>query len=102
MTEIKQKVKKGFGVGEWCDSSVNCFFGCSNFCSYCYALRMALRFGRIKNPEEWNCMSAEKRCERVNDSNEGVGSGNQDKLCHTLSWEGAGQCSWWAAHEAER
>ena len=56
MTEIKQKVKKGFGVGEWADSSVNCYFGCSNDCNYCYAKRMAIRFGRINNPEEWKIM----------------------------------------------
>jgi len=55
MTEV-EKNKKGFGVGEWADSSVNCYYGCSNNCAYCYAKRMAIRFGRIENPEEWKNM----------------------------------------------
>ena len=32
------------GTKEWADSNVNCYFGCSNNCKYCYAKKMAIRF----------------------------------------------------------
>lgn len=41
------------GTKEWADSNVNFQLGCKNNCRYCYAKGMALRFGRIKNEEEW-------------------------------------------------
>ena len=44
------------GVAEWADSSVNCYYGCSNDCTYCYAKRMALRFDRIQSEDEWKYM----------------------------------------------
>jgi len=57
MTEVKKKSGKiTTGTKEWSDSSVNCYFGCSNDCNYCYAKRMAIRFDRINNPEEWKIM----------------------------------------------
>ena len=31
---------------EWCDYTINCFWGCENGCSYCQARSMAKRFGR--------------------------------------------------------
>ena len=31
---------------EWCDYTVNCFWGCDGGCSYCAARRIAKRFGR--------------------------------------------------------
>jgi len=34
------------GTREWADQNVNCFYGCSNDCRYCYAKMMAKRFGR--------------------------------------------------------
>ena len=34
------------GTKEWADSNVNCISGCSNNCKYCYAKKMAIRFGR--------------------------------------------------------
>ncbi|MHA1439268.1 MAG: spore photoproduct lyase family protein [Promethearchaeota archaeon] len=40
------------GTKEWSDYSVNCINGCSNNCRYCYARKMAIRFGR-KNNDNW-------------------------------------------------
>jgi len=34
------------GTKEWADSNVNVLLGCRNDCRYCYAKRMAVRFGR--------------------------------------------------------
>lgn len=31
---------------DWCDYTINCFWGCDNGCSYCQARSMAKRFGR--------------------------------------------------------
>lgn len=31
---------------EWCDHTINCFWGCRNGCSYCAARSIAQRFGR--------------------------------------------------------
>lgn len=44
------------GTLEWAESNVNCYYGCSNNCMYCYAKRMALRFGRINSETEWEKM----------------------------------------------
>lgn len=33
-------------AGEYCDSAVNLYNGCSHGCTYCYAAKMAARFGR--------------------------------------------------------
>jgi DNA repair photolyase len=41
------------GTREWSEHSVNWQLGCSNGCLYCYARQQALRFKRIKTPEEW-------------------------------------------------
>lgn len=61
MTEVKKVEKvKGFGTKEWSDSSVNCFYGCSNNCSYCYAKRMAIRFNR-ETEESWKTMYPNKK-----------------------------------------
>ncbi len=43
------------GTKEWADTSVNCTFGCENDCIYCYAKKMAIRFGR-KTEENWKIM----------------------------------------------
>lgn len=45
----------GFGSGtrEWAAVNFNFLKGCRNNCRYCYAKKMAARFGRIKNGEEW-------------------------------------------------
>ena len=43
------------GTKEWADSNVNCYFGCSNNCEYCYAKKMAIRFKR-KTEETWRIM----------------------------------------------
>lgn len=37
------------GTKEWASSNINLFYGCANNCMYCYAKKMALRFGRIKS-----------------------------------------------------
>lgn len=44
-----------FGTKEWADSNVNCCTGCSNNCRYCYAKKMAIRFGRATK-ETWPIM----------------------------------------------
>lgn len=51
----RKEIKKGFGTKEWADTNVNCYYGCSNDCKYCYAKRMALRFKRETN-ESWKTM----------------------------------------------
>lgn len=40
------------GTKEWADSNVNVLYGCGNDCRYCYAKKMALRFGR-ETDESW-------------------------------------------------
>lgn len=54
-TEKKEVKKKGFGTKEYADSNVNCYFGCSNNCGYCYAKMMAIRFER-KTEDNWREM----------------------------------------------
>ena len=49
------------GTGEWANSNVNPFKGCSNGCPYCYAMKMALRFERIASYEEWLEMKPNKK-----------------------------------------
>ena len=44
------------GTREWADYNVNCVFGCSNNCRYCYAKMMAKRFGRATE-ETWKIMN---------------------------------------------
>ena len=44
------------GTKEWADSNVNCYFGCSNNCLYCYAASMAFRFNRIVDIDDWKMM----------------------------------------------
>ncbi|MGV9141308.1 MAG: radical SAM protein [Promethearchaeota archaeon] len=41
------------GTKEWAYKNLNFVRGCPYNCTYCYAKRMALRFGRIKNEKEW-------------------------------------------------
>jgi len=43
------------GTKEWADSNVNIYSGCSNNCRYCYAKKMAIRFGR-KTGDNWKEM----------------------------------------------
>lgn len=43
------------GTKEWADSNVNCYYGCSNNCRYCYAKKMAVRFNR-KTEDNWKVM----------------------------------------------
>ena len=45
--------RSGTGTKEWSEHSVNFGRGCVHNCEYCYARSMALRFGRIKNREDW-------------------------------------------------
>lgn len=53
---MKTKSKKiTLGTKEWADSNVNCYYGCSNDCRYCYAKKMAIRFKR-KTEETWKIM----------------------------------------------
>jgi len=48
------------GTKEWADSNVNCYFGCSNDCRYCYAKKMAIRFKR-KTEETWKQMDPNQK-----------------------------------------
>jgi len=48
------------GTKEWADSNINIFHGCSNDCTYCYAKRMAIRFGR-KTKENWKEMELNEK-----------------------------------------
>jgi DNA repair photolyase len=52
---------KGTGTKEWADSNVNIAYGCSHDCRYCYAKKMAIRFKRIKEEEEWRKMNLNKK-----------------------------------------
>ena len=52
---ITQVRKITLGTKECADSNVNCYFGCSNNCRYCYAKKMAIRFKR-KTEENWKIM----------------------------------------------
>jgi len=49
------KYKITSGTKEWADTNVNCYFGCSNDCRYCYAKKMAIRFRR-KTEKNWKVM----------------------------------------------
>ncbi len=56
MKSAKAKTRKiTLGTKEWADSNVNCYSGCSNNCRYCYAKKMAIRFGR-KTEDTWKIM----------------------------------------------
>jgi len=58
---MKTKSRKiTLGTKEWADSNVNCFFGCSNDCRYCYAKKMAIRFKR-KTEETWKFMEPNQK-----------------------------------------
>jgi DNA repair photolyase len=48
------------GTKEWADSNVNCVDGCAHDCRYCYAKKMAIRFGRKTN-ENWHEMQAREK-----------------------------------------
>ncbi|MFX0073726.1 MAG: hypothetical protein ACFFAO_21820 [Candidatus Hermodarchaeota archaeon] len=53
---MQAKSKKiTLGTKEWADSNVNCYFGCSNNCRYCYAKKIAIRFKR-KTEDTWKIM----------------------------------------------
>jgi len=43
------------GTKEWASSNVNLISGCSHNCRYCYAKKMAIRFGR-KTDYTWKNM----------------------------------------------
>ena len=49
------------GTKEWAGKNINISYGCSNNCKYCYARRMAIRFGRIQNKDEWKIMTPNKK-----------------------------------------
>lgn len=50
-----EKNKITSGTKEWADSNINCYFGCSNDCRYCYAKKIAIRFKR-KTEKNWQVM----------------------------------------------
>jgi len=45
--------KKIFGTKEWDENSFNCINGCGHNCRYCYAAKIAVRYGRKENRQEW-------------------------------------------------
>lgn len=51
----KDKFQIPTGTKEWATSNVNLLFGCSHNCKYCYAKKMAIRFGR-KDENTWKIM----------------------------------------------
>ena len=53
MEKIKKKIPTG--TKEWATSNVNFISGCSHNCRYCYAKKMAIRFGR-KTESNWKVM----------------------------------------------
>lgn len=56
----KSHKKITLGTKEWADSNVNCYFGCSNNCRYCYAKKMAIRFKR-KTEDNWKFMNINRK-----------------------------------------
>ncbi len=58
---MKTKSRKiTLGTKEWADSNVNCYYGCSNNCRYCYAKKMAIRFNR-KTEQNWKVMEPNQK-----------------------------------------
>jgi len=52
--KVSEEKKQGVsGTREWSVASINCAKGCSNGCHYCFAREMAVRFGRVDGPVEW-------------------------------------------------
>jgi len=58
MIETKSKITSG--TKEWATSNVNLISGCSNNCKYCYAKKIAIRFGR-KTEETWKNMEINEK-----------------------------------------
>lgn len=57
MEKIKTKIPTG--TREWATSNVNIISGCKHNCTYCYAKKMAIRFGR-KTEATWKIMEVKK------------------------------------------
>lgn len=57
-----EKIKKEIltGTKEWATSNVNLISGCTHNCRYCYAKKMAMRFGR-KTELTWKIMDLNKK-----------------------------------------
>ena len=49
------------GTKQWAPCNANCILGCSNDCEYCYAKKMAIRFGRATR-ENWHEMRYNSNC----------------------------------------
>lgn len=52
--------KRTKGTKEWATSNINICDGCSNDCRYCYAKKMAIRFGRKTN-DSWKIMEIREK-----------------------------------------
>ena len=63
-TIVKKKkrcsIKIPTGTKEWADTNVNIYNGCKNNCRYCYAKKMAIRFGR-KTEANWKDMELNQK-----------------------------------------
>src|SRR5512135_3357996 len=46
MMKLRSVMSKQRTKIEWCDYTINCFWGCDGGCPYCAARRIARRFGR--------------------------------------------------------
>jgi DNA repair photolyase len=53
LEEKLPKEKTKTGTKEWSDYSLNINQGCEHNCRYCYARENAMRYGVIKNADEW-------------------------------------------------
>lgn len=54
-----------FGTKEWAEYSFNCVNGCEHNCRYCYAAKIAIRYGRKKSREGWRCEELINKMEKI-------------------------------------
>lgn len=67
METIQEINKTVFGTKEWAENSFNCCNGCAHNCRYCYAKKIAMRYGRKKSSEDWqNEVITKKQTPRLN------------------------------------
>lgn len=57
--EHRKMSVRTLGTKEWAESNVNCYFGCSNNCVYCYAKKIAEHYYRVFPSEKREKMRRE-------------------------------------------